>query len=62
MPGIDDWREKDRKRRAKAERDGAIVACLLGVLALLVIAGYGHWAYGDWTCGFKECRIIKEQP
>lgn len=26
------------------------------------IALYGHWAYDDWTCGFKQCRVIKEIP
>jgi hypothetical protein len=30
------------------------------VLALVFGAGalYGHWAYGDWKCGFSECRRV----
>lgn len=22
-------------------------------------AAYGEWAYDDWTCAFKNCRVMK---
>lgn len=33
------------------------------VISLLVgsYACYGNMFYGDWKCGFVECRIIVEQ-
>lgn len=36
---------------------GVIVAGTLGVIALAAVVGvfYNKWAYGDWTCMFKQC-------
>jgi hypothetical protein len=33
------------------------MAVILSPLAL-----YGHLMYGDWRCGFAECRIVVEDP
>lgn len=36
---------------------------LLGALTVLLLLGaaYGHFMYGDWTCGMPgvECRKVK---
>jgi hypothetical protein len=31
-----------------------LVAAIVGGRAL-----HADWAYGDWTCGFKNCRVAK---
>ena len=37
-----------------------VALAVLGGLIATPVALYGWWAYDDWTCGFKECRVIKE--
>ncbi len=34
------------------------------ILLIAMIAGwfsYNQIVYGDWTCGFKKCVIVKEE-
>lgn len=35
---------------------------MLLLIALLVLGGqiwHASWAYGDWTCAFKKCLVVK---
>lgn len=40
----------------------AVFFALVAIVIAAPFAAYGWWAYDDWTCGFKECRVIKEVP
>lgn len=49
-----------RPKTSKSEFYGTILAYAVVILLFGgVYAAYGEWAYGDWTCAFKNCRVLK---
>lgn len=40
----------------------ALLFCVFVAVGALPFAAYGHAMYGDWRCGFSQCRIIVEAP
>lgn len=45
-----------------SQRRQQVVAVLTAVAAIGVVVGFGalhgSWAYGDWTCAFKNCVAV----
>lgn len=51
-----------RCRHKKLRRDfwyGVAAVVFLIAASLGVKACHADWAYDDWTCAFKNCRVVK---
>ena len=51
-----------RKQRAQDLNVFLAVALAGALLFAIANSGWGVLMYGDWRCGFIECRVVVEQP
>ena len=61
--GLAEIRRRSTVAQRKAEKSAIKLNALFSLIAILAIpllmAWYGDWAYDDWTCAFKNCRVLK---